>query len=270
MAWSTFPSTFPEPKDWVIPEEYHETAGYALACVLMLVVTNAWLDIAWVRHRWRHHVLASKFVGMIAMTCCQLWVSPTIIYGCFIGFSNGFADPRLHFPSMRRNPANPLLKWWFCITLTLHHAGGAFITNEVLQPVALQNKKMWDIPIPILISALCELFAWFTDLKVLMRTAPRWFNWAHQVAVVIQIASFVVTFLYIPNALNKFALFGTVIGSASWLVAGFIGFKNSTFEIDAEVDLKGSVARIYHKNRAITEDTSVLPFIQKKVANDQT
>jgi len=241
----------------------HETCGYALTCLLMLVVTNANLDIAWVRHRWRHFVLGSKFIAMISVICCQLWVSPTIIYGCCIGFSNGFADPRLHFPSMRRNPAHPILKWWFCVTLTLHHAGGAFIANEVLQPVALQNEKMWAIPVPILISCLCELFAWFTDLKVLMRTAPRWFNCAHQVAVVIQISAFVITFFYIPNALNTFALLGTVIGSASWLVAGFIGFKNSTFEIDSEVDLKASVARVFHKNRAITEDNSVLPFIQK-------
>jgi len=252
-----------DPKNWRIPEEYQETCGYFLASLLMLAVTNAVLDVAWIRHRWRHTVLLSKVIGMISIIFCLLWPSRLVIFGCCISFANGFADPRLHFGSIRRNPAHPLLKWWFCITLLLHHAGGAFITNEVVKPLTIDNRKMFDVPIPILVSCLCELFAWFTDLKVLMRTAPRWFNWSHQVAVVIQITAFLITFFCLPHFLNTYCLFGTVIGSASWLIAGFIGFKNSTHEIVDEVDLKGSVARVFHKECPMTEDHSILPFCKK-------
>merc|ERR1711957_451960 len=96
-----------------------------------------------------------------------------------------------------------------------------------------------------------------------MRTAPKWFGVAHQIAVVLQLAACLTLMIaYDPTKLGlcRATVIGTMVGSASWLVAGFIGFKNSTHEIVPEVDEKASIARVYHKECPLTKETNLLPF----------
>ena len=48
-----------------IPEAYQEPVDYFLCALIVWALTDTVLDIAWVRHRWRHMVLASKTLGLI-------------------------------------------------------------------------------------------------------------------------------------------------------------------------------------------------------------
>jgi len=174
---------------------------------------------------------------------------------------NGFADPRFHIASIQRNPSRLVVKWFFCLALLAHHMGAAFLVNDMFAPIIDDgHRSIADLPIPILVSIVSELFSWFTDLKVLMRTAPRWFNTVHQIAVVIQLGACVAMLTLGVGSLCPATIYGTMIGSFAWLIAGFVGFKNSTHEVLADVDLKASVARVYHKECALTRDDAILPF----------
>lgn len=248
-----------------IPEAYQEPLNYFLVCLIVFALTNTMMDVAYVRHRWRQTVLASKVLGMTATGLMMIWPSKVAIYGLCLCLFNGFADPRLHIPSIKRNPARPIAKWFFCATLLAHHAGGAFVVSDMLKPVAMDDtRNVADLPIPIIVSCLSEIFSWYTDLKVLMRTAPKWFGCAHQIAVCLQLISCTSLLLWFPNSsLCPTTVVGTMVGSASWLLAGMIGFKNSTHEIAEELDTKASIARLYHKRAPLTQDNSVLPFCQK-------
>lgn len=253
MGGETFPMK--------IPADWREPVAYLLCTLCLFAVNNAVMDIAYVRHRWRQTILASKVIGFVAAMLIMIRPSQIAVYGLCICLFNGFADPRFHTPSIKRNPAHPLVKWFFCLTLLAHHTGGAFLVSDMLTPIIDDTSgKLLDLDIPILVSMFCELFSWFTDLKVLMRTAPKWFTFAHQVAVVIQLGACLSLLMFFPHRLCTATVVGTMVGSFSWLIAGWVGFKNSTHEVVPEVDLKASVARVYHKQHPLTQDDGILPF----------
>jgi len=246
-----------------IPKEYQEPLDYFLCSLVVWALTDTVMDIAWVRHRWRQTILFSKILGMTAAALVSVWPSQGAVYALCLCLFNGFADPRLHLASIKRNPAHPFVKWFFCITLLAHHTGGSFLVKDMLQPVILAGKPWSAMPLPMLVSCMSEIFAWFTDLKVLMRTAPKWFGWAHQIAVVLQLAACLMLIIwYDPKklGLGMAPLIGTMVGSAAWLLAGNIGFKNSTHEILPEVDEKASIARVFHKEFPLTQENNLLPF----------
>lgn len=265
-------SQLPDLTSLRIPEEYQEPVDYFLCSLIVWALTDTMLDIAWVRHRWRQTVLVSKIVGMTATGLMLIWPSEIAAYGLCLCLFNGFADPRLHLASIRRNPSHPFLKWFFCLTLLGHHTGGAFVVTDMMRPVINDGKPCAALPIPVIISCLSEIFSWFTDLKVLMRTAPKWFGMAHQVAVCLQLACCLTLLICFDPAkigLCTTTVVGAMVGSASWLVAGMIGFKNSTFEVDLDVDEKASIARVFHKERPLTLDDAVLGYCKKDVSGGQ-
>jgi len=255
-----------------IPAEYQEPVDYFFCSLIVWALTDTILDIAWVRHRWRHTVLASKVVGLTATGVMLVWPSQVAAYGLCLCLFNGFADPRLHLASIRRNPAHPVLKWFFCLTLLAHHTGGAFVVTDMLKTVIVQGLPCAALPIPCILTCLAEIFSWFTDLKVLMRTAPRWFTLAHQLAVCLQLTSCLTLLVYFDPTkigLCRTTIIGAMVGSASWLFAGMIGFKNSTHELDDEVDANASVARVFHKNFPMTKESAILPLCRKDAAFGQ-
>jgi len=197
--------------------------------------------------------------------------STVCIYGLSFCLFNGFADPRLHFPSIRRNKAAPAVKWWFCFSLLAHHVGAAFVVSQMMAPVIADPVlHLSSLKIPIILSCCCELFSWVTDLRVLMRTAPKWFGCAHMVAVVLQLGACLSIFLFVPTGIDSVALFCAAIGSASWLVAGFTGFTNSTHESikicdaanSAAIGRQKSVARALHKALDLRLDPASLRVVE--------
>jgi len=255
-----------------IPEDYQEPVDYFLCSLIVWALTDTVLDIAWVRHRWRQTVLASKIVGMSSVGLMLIWPSNIAAYGLCLCLFNGFADPRLHLASIRRNPAHPFLKWFFCLTLLGHHTGGAFVVTDMMRIVIKTGQPCAALPIPVIISCLSEIFSWFTDLKVLMRTAPKWFTFAHQLAVCLQLACcLILLILFDPKAIGlcPTTIVGAFVGSASWLFAGMIGFTNSTHEVDMEVDGKASIARVYYKEQPLTRDENVLAYCRKDLSDGQ-
>jgi len=245
-----------------IPEAFQEPVCFVIAAMIILAMTDATLDIAWVRHRWRLVCLASKYVGLVSIILLLIWPSQIGIYGLCIALFHGFADPRLHIASIKRNKTHPILKWVFCFTILAHHAGGAFVVSDMIKPAILGEFSTAGLPPPIILSCVCEIFCWFTDVKILMRTAPKWFMIAHQLTMALQLSAFTCAMILYPQAnLCKTTLFGCMIGSFSALCAGSVSFSTSTNESLTGEDGNGaSIARVFHKTCPLTEDKGVLPL----------
>lgn len=247
-----------------IPEMYQESVCFFLACLCVFAMTNTVMDIAPARHRWRRIVLASKAIGMTCTALCLIWPSQVAIYGLCLCLFSGFADPRLHIASIKRNPAHPAIKWFFCFALLAHHAGGAFVVSDMLKPVILDpSRNVADLEAPVIVCCLCEIFAWFTELHVLMRTAPKWFVGAHQMAVCIQVSACVVVLVKFPQVgLCPTTVAGAAGGNMAWLIAGMMKFKNSTHEaLSEDAEKTASIARVFHNDCPLTEDRT-LPFFK--------
>jgi hypothetical protein len=241
-----------------IPHDYQEPTALVFALVLTLYLTNVTMDIAFLRYRWRQVMLGAKFVGLFGALFYAVWPSQLAIYCLAVSVLNGFADPRLHFPSVRRNPNNWVKKWLFCYTQLAHHAGSAMLIADLLKPiVADPTRNAFDLDVPIFGAALFEVGGWLLDTKVLMRTASRWFDMAHNVFTFGQISCMVSMFLFFDSGISPATLFTSVVGSAGWLVASLSGFKASTWE-EADEGVTSSIARAHYRKNLLTVDPSVL------------
>jgi hypothetical protein len=243
-----------------IPMEYQEPVALAFGCALTLYLTNVVLDIAYLRYRWRQVMLAAKFAGLIGALFYAVWPSQLAIYGLCISVLNGFGDPRLHFPSVRRNPCSPVKKWVFMLTQLAHHAGSAFLIADLLKPIVMDptgTRSPFDLDVPIMGAALFEVGGWLLDTKVLMRTASRWFDMAHNVFTFGQISCMVTMYLFFDCGVPACTLLTSVIGSFGWLVSSLTGFRASTWE-EASETTTASVARTHYRKNLLTVDPSVL------------
>jgi hypothetical protein len=241
-----------------IPTEYQEPVSLVFAMAITLYLTNVVLDIAYLRYRFRLVMLAAKFAGLIGALFYTIWPSQLAIYGLCISVLNGFADPRLHFPSIRRNPMNFVKKWVFCFTQLAHHAGSAMLISDLLKPIVIDgNRSAFDLDLPILGAAMFEAGGWLLDTKVLMRTASRWFDMAHNVFTFGQISCMLTMYLFFDSGICPATLLTSVIGSAGWLVSSLSGAKASTWEDGSEATT-GSIARTHYRKNLLTADPSVM------------
>jgi hypothetical protein len=247
-----------------IPTEYQEPVSLVFAMAITLYLTNVVLDIAYLRYRFRLVMLAAKFAGLIGALYYAIWPSQLAIYGLCISVLNGFADPRLHFPSIRRNPANCVMKWIFCFTQLCHHAGSAMLISDLLKPIVIDGTRTaFDLDVPILGAAMFEVLSWLLDTKVLMRTASRWFDMGHNIFTIGQISCMLTTYLFFNSGVSAATLLTSVIGSAGWLVSTFSGFKASTWEHGDESST-GSIARNHYRKNLLTVDPSVMQALSGK------
>lgn len=239
-----------------IPEPWQEPVALMFVLVLTLYLTNVVLDIAFLRYRWRQVMVASKFLGLLGALYFAVWPSLLSIYLLSLSVLNGFADPRLHFPSIRRNPGHKLKKWVFCITQLAHHAGSAMLIADLLKPIVDQGKNAFDMDLPIFGAALFEIGGWLLDTKVLMRTAVRWFDMVHNLFTVGQVTCMVSMYFFFESPAGPAVLFCSVFGSAGWLVSSLSGFKASTWE-EAPEGGTASIARAHYRKNLLTVDPSV-------------
>jgi len=247
-----------------IPIEYQEPVSLVFAVALTLYLTNVVLDIAYLRNRWRQVMLAAKFAGLIGALFYAVWPSQIAIYGLCISVLNGFADPRLHFPSIRRNPTNVVKKWLFCFTQLAHHAGSAMLISDLLKPIVVDgNRSAFDLDLPIMGAALFEVGGWLLDTKVLMRTASRWFDMAHNVFTFGQISCMLSMYLFFDTGVCPATLLTSVIGSAGWLASSLSGVKTSTWE-EASEQNTASIARTHYRKNLLTVDPSVMQAFSGK------
>jgi len=243
-----------------IPVEYQEPVSLLFVLALTLYLTNVVLDIAFLRYRWRQVMLGAKFAGLIGALFYAVWPSQLAIYGLCISVLNGFADPRLHFPSIRRNPINPVKKWVLALTQLMHHAGSALLIADLLKPIVLDpagTRSAFDLDLPIMGAALFEVGGWLLDTKVLMRTASRWFDMAHNVFTFGQISCMVTMYLFFDTGVAPTTLLCSVIGSAGWLLSSLMGLKSSTWE-EASETTTASIARTHYRKNLLTVDPSVM------------
>jgi hypothetical protein len=247
-----------------IPIEYQEPVALAFALGITLYLTNVVLDIAFLRYRWRQVMLAAKFAGLIGALFYAVWPSQLAIYGLCISVLNGFADPRLHFPSIRRNPMNFVKKWLFCFTQLAHHAGSAMLISDLLKPIVVDGTRSpFDLNLPILGAAMFEVGGWLLDTKVLMRTASRWFDMAHNVFTFGQISCMLSMYLFFDSGVCPATLLTSVIGSAGWLLSSLSGVKTSTWE-EASEQNTASIARTHYRKNLLTVDPSVMQAFSSK------
>merc|ERR1719428_1246915 len=141
----------------------------------------------------------------------------------------------------------------------MHHAGSAVLISDLLKPIVISAppRSAFDLDLPILGAALCEVGGWLLDTKVLMRTASRWFDMAHNVLVFGQISCMCTLYLYFNSGVPACTLLCSVIGSAGWLASSLTGFKASTFE-EASEQTTASIARTHYRKNLLTVDPSVM------------
>jgi hypothetical protein len=244
-----------------IPENLQEPAALVFVLIMTFYLTNVTLDIAWVRFRWRYFMMASKFAGMIGALYFAVWPNMLCLFCLGLSVLNGFADPRLHIPSIQRNKSPPARKWFFAMTQLFHHGGSAMLIVDLLKPLVLDpTASSFSVDVPIIGACMAEIASWMCDTKVLMRTAPRWFDTLHNVLTVIQVSCIVSIYLWFDLGICPATLFTSVIGSAGWLLSSMMGFKASTYETEEAVEgrFTASIARAYYKNNLPTVDPSVM------------
>merc|ERR1712146_377386 len=134
------------------------------------------------------------------------------------------------------------------------------LISDLLKPIVVQADGMgnaFDLDVPILGAAMCEIGGWLLDTKVLMRTASRWFDMAHNVLVFGQISCMLTMYLFFDCGVCPATLLCSVIGSAGWLISSLSGFKASTWE-EASETTTASIARSHYKKNLLTVDPSVM------------
>lgn len=162
---------------------------------------------------------------------------------------------------MQRNQCAPAKEWFFAMTQCFHHGGPAMLIEDLLKPLVLDpTASPFSVDLPIVGACMAEIASWMCDTKVLMRTAPRWFDTLHNVLTVIQVSCIVSIYLWVDLGICPVTLFTSVIGSAGWLLSAMMGFKASTYDADEEVEGKfaASIARTFYKQNLATVDPSVM------------
>ena len=163
--------------DLQIPIEWRELINLVWMGFLLVVVTNAVLEVGYIRHRWRLVLFVSRILGLISGFLFMAWPCTLLFIPQAVSVVNAFADPRFHFESFQRNPSRV---WAFSLLVgaLLHHAGCArMLANFCAEVVASDERTVMVLPVPVLVAIAVEISAWIVDIHVLMHKAPKWF-WA--------------------------------------------------------------------------------------------
>lgn len=234
-----------EPVQMLLPEAAQQLLTLFIHMFVVFILTSALMEVAYIRHRWRVFVLASKLAGLFGILLFLSW--PHAVFFVFgpPAFANGFCDPWCHYQSIRRNPMKRPFKLVVVAGKLLHHSGAILLCAEMFRPSA-EGHTLLSLPVPIVVSVLIELYHWAEQSMVLLRMAPRWLSLVTPAVVFLQAASLVATILWVDDprmTLSMAYLVPTAIGTLICGMAMAFGVQGSTFEVVADAAAFGSLAK---------------------------
>ena len=204
-----------------VPDDYQSLFSLLIVCAMLILATTTFMDVGYIRHRWRRVHAASRVVGFQAATLAFVWMSEIPLMVVLFGLVNGFVDPRLHLASFQRNPKPLWRKAFFSIGTCLHHAGAALMVRETVQPLVDNHQSIATLPLPILIVVACEMVGWLVELQVLYRQAPKWFLELEAAEIAVQIICLGVILLFVETTITTPTLVATTFGNATLFISLF-------------------------------------------------
>merc|ERR1712216_152998 len=81
---------------YTIPSADRVYIKFFFSCLVLFLLTNSMMDIAWIRHRWRLMLLFSRLAGLVCGVIYVAFPMDVLFIGMAFAFCFGFADPRLH------------------------------------------------------------------------------------------------------------------------------------------------------------------------------
>ena len=252
------------------PLHWRSAVTMFLGAIILYIVNDATMSVAYIRHRWRTIFFAGRTIGL---TCSLFFVffGPSDLCFCGIAYCIcfSFVDPRLHSDSFARDP-NPLaIKSAFALGALLHHVGGMFVVSDVFHGLArVPGARIVDAPILLNLTVLLEFVGWLVDCAVITRRAPKWFFVLNNSKYVIQTATMVLTIVFV-GGIDRVATYVTSAGNCMMFIGANFGLI-STHEIDPKAaplsrksmrrgSLKegNSVARMYNQAHPLSWDDTM-------------
>ena len=252
---------------YTFPEDSRVYLLFIFQSGVLFLVTNALLDIAYIRRRWRLGLMFSRLAGLMCSVLFIAWPQPFFFVGLGLAFNFGFCDPRLHLASIRRSPES--IHWRVIDVLAScgHHTGASQITGIVLTQICIAHSSalaggsdgfyegsavnIFNLDIFLLGAFTAEVLDWGVDCAVLLRVAPRWFAVVQPVMMSIQAGCFLAVILLVKSPVPRFLLFATAFANILLVVRiGVMGNRASTHEhfdlAGDEVTVRGTIARHLH------------------------
>jgi len=227
------------PIDITVPEIYRPYCLMIFQALVSATITNALMDIAFIRHRWRVFLLASRIVGLLAGTFFLSWPQPFLFPFLMWSFNFGFVDPRLHLASIRRSKSHIVFKIMDVFASLLHHTGASLIAACFLYEIAMQRTinnlpllNIFSLPIFLLIALIVEFVDMVVDVSVLLRTAPRFFNYLAPIMMFIQALCLIGCVLWVETNLPTPWMYALAAGNLLVVFRyGVMGASPSTNEV---------------------------------------
>ena len=249
------------------PRNAREPLSLVLMGVLLVTVSNAVLEIGFIRHRWRLVLFVSRISGLAAGFLFIAWPCDLLFIPQALSMINTFVDPRFHMVSLARNPSRVWAVNGFLGAL-FHHAAGAKLLANICSQVLNVSPRPTPLalPAPILVAILCEVIAWVVDIQVILRSAPRWFWYLSSSHMVVQVVALVISLLYSPMTTDEMiTIIATTIGN-TFLFLGFVTGKGAStherlskdkLDVQSSMHPPKSAARRMHADNPLKEDRSV-------------
>ena len=250
---------------YTFPEDSRVYLLFLLQSGVLIIVTNALMDMTYVRRRWRLGLLFSRLAGLISSVLFMAWPQPFFFLGLGFAFNFGFCDPRLHLASIRRASDHMLFRLVDVVASCGHHTGASQITGIVLTQVCIGHSlakpgsggtssavNIFNLNVFLLGAFCAEVIDWGVDCAVLLRMAPHWFHLVQPAMMSIQAACFLAVVLLVKTPVPKFLLFATALANILLVIRmSVMGHKASTnehFPADDEADQgrRNTIARHLH------------------------
>lgn len=275
-------------RSFVIDDRVKPYLDLIFQMIVLAVITNAVMDFAFIRHRWRVVFLAARLSGLVAGCFWLSWPHTLLFFPVCWSFNFGFVDPRLHMASIKRNPEHVIFKTLDVIAALTHHTGASQLGGTLLwgvihtraqqqndpNQISPPSTNIFDMPLFLVVALLAEFLAYGVDVAVLMRQAPRWFNYVPVCMFAVQVVCLAGCLLWVKTIVPPVQLWTLAVGNTILVFRfGIMKSNPSTHEklegsvSDRDDFSRRSVARmVYAQEGLTTADRAADDMAQRMLA----
>ena len=271
------------PRDFNIDDAIKPYLTLVFEMMVLAAITNAVMDIAFIRHRWRVVFLAARISGLVSGCFWLSWPHTMLFFPVCWSFNFGFVDPRLHIASIKRSPEHIVFKLLDVIASLTHHTGASQLAGTLLWGLIHTRSQdlsvppmtnIFDMPVFLVVALIAEFVAYAVDVSVLMRQAPRWFNYVPISMMALQVVCLVGCLLWVKTNVPLVQLWTLALGNSIIVFRfGIMKANPSTHEkLDGpenEDFSRKSVARmVYAQEGLVTSDRTADDLVKRMLAAD--
>jgi len=203
----------------------------AMTMGVIISINNTVMSIKAARHRWRICWVVANTIGMFgSLIGFSFRITDFAVICATIALCKGFADPRLHFQSIKRSKSKPIA-FLVAFGAVCHHAGGTVIVADLakIQNKTVEKNGVLDFPYPFGALLFLEMVSWTLETQFLLRIAP---NWVPKVMIGIELSLAIISVIMLVSVdgVQLPGMIALIVGCVVVAISLACGLKTSTHE----------------------------------------